>query len=172
MLMLTTVIAGVAIAEALNISSLLLCMAASAFLANFCNEFESVLSLGDDWTPPLFMLFFVISGAQLKLEILPTVGVLGVLYIIFRSFGKYIGTYIGAVFVKAEDNIRKYLGITLLPQAGVAIGMATIVVSTAGFEAYAGKVQAVVLCATLVYELIGPLLTKMALAKAGEIDKK
>ena len=171
-LTLTTVIAGVAIAQKFDLSALLLCMAASAFTANFSQESDTLLSLLDGWTPPLFMLFFVISGAQLKLEILPQVGVMGALYIVFRALGKYLGARWGCRAVKTEKTVQKYLGVTLLPQAGVAIGLATIVVSTPGFEAYAGQVQAVILTGTLIYELAGPLLTKAALTRAGEIEKK
>lgn len=172
MAVLATIITGTAIAQWLDLSALLLCMAASAFLANFSQEADALLSQLDDWTPPLFMLFFVISGAQLRLEILPQIGVMGAMYILFRSLGKYFGARLGCTVVKTEKTVKKYLGITLLPQAGVAIGLATIVVSTPGFEAYADKVQAVILCGTLIYELIGPLLTKASLMKAGEIEKE
>ena len=115
------------------------------------------------------MLFFVISGADLKLSVLPAVGVLGVLYIIARSLGKYFGARLGAKFVKAEDTVKKWLGFTLLPQAGVAVGMAQIALSRLSGD-LGQKIQAVVLSATLVYEIVGPLLTKMALKKAGEIE--
>ena len=172
MLTLASVIAGVAIAQKFDLSALLLCMAASAFTVNFSHEADRILEQLDAWTPPLFMLFFVISGAQLRLELLPQVGVMGALYIVFRTLGKYLGARWGSRIVKTEKEVQKYLGVTLLPQAGVAIGLATIVVSTPGFEAYAGKVQAVILTGTLIYELIGPLLTKAALTRAGEIEKK
>ena len=171
MLGIAAVLAGVAIAEWLGLSSLLLCMASGAFLANFSNESERVFSLIDDWTPVLYLLFFVVSGAQLRLDVLPTVGILGVLYIVFRSLGKIFGTSLGCTLEKTEPAVRKYLGITLLPQAGVAIGLSTVVAATPGFED-ARSIQAVILCATLIYELIGPLLTKMALRRAGEIKQK
>ena len=171
MLTLTTVITGAAVAQYFDLSALLLCMAASAFVANFSQESDKLLAQLDEWTPPLFMLFFVISGAQLRLEILPKVGVMGALYVVFRSLGKYLGARWGCAAVKTEKTVRKYLGVTLLPQAGVAIGLATIVVSTPGFEAYAGQAQAVILTGTLLYELAGPLLTKAALTAAGEIEK-
>lgn len=171
MLTLTAVIAGVAIAQFFDLSALLLCMAASAFVVNFSHEADRLFADLDAWTPPVFMLFFVISGAQLKLEILPKVGIMGVLYIFFRSLGKYLGARWGSAAVKAEPNVKKYLGVTLLPQAGVAIGLAATVVATAGFDAYAGQVQAVILTGTLLYELAGPLLTKAALTAAGEIEK-
>ena len=116
------------------------------------------------------MLFFLVSGAELDLAVLPAVGLIGVIYLIARSLGKYFGAYLGAVMVKADPNIKKYLGITLLPQAGVAIGLAQIAMTD--LPAYGAQIRAVVLCATLVYELVGPLLTKMALQAAGEIRKE
>ena len=100
---------------------------------------------------------------------MPTVGLLGVLYIVFRSIGKYFGAWLGAALEHRDRNIRRYLGLTLLPQAGVAIGMAQIVIRS--LPEYGAKIQAVVLCATLVYELAGPLITKAALTTAGEIAK-
>lgn len=172
MLTLTFVVGGVALAETFGLSALLLCMAESTFLANFSGDADKLFHYTDEWTPPLFMLFFVISGAQLQLDVVPKIGVIGVLYILLRSGGKYLGARWGSGVVKAEPNVKKYLGITLLPQAGVAIGLATVVAAAPGFEAYGSRIQAVILCATLFYELVGPLLTKLALEKAGEIPKK
>ena len=165
----TAVLAGSAIASIFNLSSLLLCMAIGACLINLRNDAESVLEVTDSWTPPLFMLFFVLSGAELDLAVVPTVGLVGILYLVARSLGKYFGSFLGASIVKASPNIRKYLGITLLPQAGVAIGMAQVALTA--LPAYGTKIQAVVLSATLIYELIGPVLTKMALTAAGEIEQ-
>ncbi len=163
---------GVALAEQFGLSSLLLCMCIGAGFVNTRKHAESILDGADRWTPPLFMLFFVISGAELDLAVLPAVGLLGVLYLVARSLGKYFGTYFGALAVKADKNIRNYLGAALLPQAGVAIGMAQIVISQ--LPEYGSQVRAVVLTATLIYELFGPLITKIVLTKAGEItpDKK
>ena len=167
----TATVIGTALAQMLNLSSLLLCMMIGAVMANLGKDVDRVLEGNDRWTPPIFMLFFVISGADLDLSILPTVGILGVLYIVARSIGKYFGARVGAGIVKADANVRKWLGFTLLPQAGVAVGMAQIALTRLPGDAGA-KVQAVVLCATLIYEIVGPVLTKMALSKAGEIDKK
>ena len=171
-LCITATVIGVALADMWGLSSLLLCMMIGAVFSNLGFEVDRVLEGPDRWTPPLFMLFFVISGADLDLSILPTVGILGALYIIARALGKYFGAMAGAAVVKADPNIRKYLGLTLLPQAGVAVGMAQIALSefTALGESDIGrKIQAVVLCATLVYEIVGPVLTKISLKKAGEI---
>lgn len=157
------------ISEMLGLSSLLLCMAAGAVLANLSPEANKMLDVNERWTPPLYMLFFVISGAELDISLLPSAGLLGASYIIARSLGKYFGAYVGSMISHTEKNIRKYLGITLLPQAGVAIGMSMLVVSS--LPEYGKEIRAVVLCATLIYELVGPLLTKIALTRAGEIEK-
>lgn len=158
---------GVAIAEQFHLSSLLLCMCIGAGFVNTNKHAEPILEGTDRWTPPLFMIFFVISGAELDLAVLPTVGLLGVLYLIARSMGKYFGTFFGSLAVGADKNIRKYLGAALLPQAGVAIGMAQIIMNE--LPAYGSQVRAVILTATLIYELVGPMITKIVLTKAGEI---
>ncbi len=166
---IAAVLLGVALSEMWDLSSLLLCMSIGAAFVNLKSESETavILEQCDRWTPPLFMLFFVISGAELDLAVIPTVGLLGVLYLLARSLGKYFGAYLGSTLVKAHPHIRRYLGITLLPQAGVAIGMAQVVIGA--LPDYGPSIRAVVLCATLVYELVGPLLTKWALTRAGEI---
>ncbi|MBQ8292347.1 MAG: cation:proton antiporter [Bacilli bacterium] len=171
--MIACVFLGVALCEIMPIelSSLLVCMMIGAVFTNMRSDSISILDGGERWTPPLFMLFFIISGAELDLAILPTVGVIGISYLIARSLGKVFGSTIGAKVVKADKNIVKYLGLTLLPQAGVAIGMAQMVSVSLG-GSVGEKVTAVVLCATLIYELVGPLITKIALTKAGEIKKK
>ena len=168
-LIVAVVFMGSALASTLGLSSLLLNMCIGAVLANMRDDFENIIEINDQWTPPLFMLFFVISGAELDLHVLPTVGLLGIAYLIARSAGKYFGALIGSVITHQDTNIKKYLGLTLLPQAGVAIGMSQIVITA--LPQYGGQIRAVVLCATLVYEFVGPLLTKIALTKAGEIQK-
>ena len=167
MICIAGVVLGEAVANQFGLSDLLVCMSVGAVFANLRDDALDVMDLCDGWTPPLFMLFFVISGAELDLAALPTVGVLGLIYIVVRALGKYFGAYLGAVVVKASPSIRKYLGITLLPQAGVAIGMAQMALAT--MPEFGARIQAVVLAATLIYELVGPVATKIALTKAGEI---
>ena len=167
MICIAGVVLGEAVANQFGLSDLLVCMSVGAVFANLRDDALDVMELCDGWTPPLFMLFFVISGAELDLAALPTVGVLGLIYIVVRALGKYFGAYLGAVVVKASPNIRRYLGITLLPQAGVAIGMAQMALAT--MPEFGARIQAVVLAATLIYELVGPVATKIALTKAGEI---
>lgn len=168
-LVVTAVFLGVGLSELLGLSSLLLCMAIGAALANFSQVTDAVMEGTDRWTPPVFMLFFVISGAQFNFEVLKTVGLAGILYLVLRSAGKYFGAMFGCLITKTEKNVRKYLGVTLLPQAGVAIGMAQL--SLTVVPEYGEQIRAVILCATLIYELVGPLLTKIVLTKAGEIKK-
>ena len=169
-LMLAAVFACVALSEMWELSSLLTCMMLGAVFANMRSDSVIAMELCEGWTPALFMLFFVLSGAELDFSILLTVGIPGVIYIIARSAGKYFGAFTGAAMSHADPKVRKYLGITLLPQAGVAIGMAQMVAASDLPQTLSAQVVTVALFATLVYELAGPVLTKLALAKAGEIS--
>ena len=166
-LSIALVLAGVGLCDILNLSSLLVCMMIGAMMVNLSQQREVLMEQCDRFTPPLFLLFFVLSGADLDLSVLPSVGVIGVLYLLLRSIGKWGGTWLGAVCVKADKNIRQYLGLTLLPQAGVAIGMAALV--SARFPTLGTQVNTIVLAGVLVFELVGPVITKIALTKAGEI---
>ena len=157
-------IAGVHVA----FSSLLVCMMLGAVFCNICDFSEELMDRVDRWTAPLFVIFFVLSGAELELDVFADLAIviIGLIYILARSFGKYSGAFISAKAVKCDDKIVKYLGVTLLPQAGVALGMA-IKAETLGPEGHI--VANITLFAVLVYELIGPMLTKIALTKAGDI---
>ncbi len=148
-------------------SLLLVCMMTGTLFCNICDFSEELMARVDGWTAPLFVLFFVLSGAELDLSVLRNSSVLliGVIYIIVRSMGKYIGAYGSCALTGCGTNIQKYLGITLLPQAGVALGMAI----TAQTLADGAVVRSVVLFSVLVYELVGPAMTKRALLAAGEI---
>jgi hypothetical protein len=123
----------------------------------------------DKWTSPLFALFFVISGAELELNVFADSAIIliGVVYIIFRSLGKMIGASVSAKFTKCDPMIVKYLGITLLPQAGVALGMSVTAMSLGSYEG--SLIRNIILFSVLIYELVGRVLTKIALIKAGEI---
>ena len=166
-LSIALVLAGVGLCDILNLSSLLVCMMIGAMMVNLSQQREVLMEQCDRFTPPLFLLFFVLSGADLDLSVLPSVGLIGIAYLLLRSIGKWGGRYLGAVCVKADKHIRHYLGLTLLPQAGVAIGMAALV--SARFPTLAAQVNTIVLAGVLVFELIGPVITKIALTKAGEI---
>ncbi|MBR3741159.1 MAG: cation:proton antiporter [Clostridia bacterium] len=166
-LSIALVLAGVGLCDMWNLSSLLVCMMIGAVMVNLSQQREVLMEQCDRFTPPLFLLFFVLSGADLDLSVLPSVGLIGVGYLLLRCIGKWGGTMLGAVCVKADSNIKKYLGLTLLPQAGVAIGMASLV--AARFPTLGSQVNTIVLAGVLVFELIGPVITKLALTKAGEI---
>ena len=148
-------------------SLLLVCMMTGTVFCNICDFSEELMSRVDGWTAPLFVLFFVLSGAELNLGILanPLVLLIGAVYIISRSLGKYLGSYASCAATGCSEKITKHLGITLLPQAGVALGMAL----TAQQLADGAVVRSVVLFSVLVYELVGPALTKRSLIAAGEI---
>ena len=149
-------------------SLLLVCMMTGTVFCNICDFSEELMGRVDGWTAPLFVLFFVLSGAELNLEILanPLVLLIGAVYIVFRSIGKYAGSYGSCALTGCSESIKKHLGITLLPQAGVALGMAL----TAQQLADGQVVRNVVLFSVLVYELVGPALTKRSLIAAGEIQ--
>lgn len=166
-LAIAAVLGGVGLCDILGFSSLLVCMMIGAVVVNFSSQQQAIMEQTDRFTPPVFLLFFVLSGADLDVAVLPSVGLLGVAYIVIRSFGKWFGAMLGATVEKSDHNIRKYLGFALLPQAGVAIGMARIV--SAQFPQFGAQINAIVLAATLIYELLGPVITKIALTKAGEI---
>lgn len=149
-------------------SLLLVCMMTGTVFCNVCDTSMELMDRVDGWTAPLNVLFFVLSGAELNLEVLsnPLVLLVGVVYIIFRSAGKISGSYISCAMTNCSETIKKHLGITLLPQAGVALGMAL----TATNLADGVMVRNVVLFSVLVYELVGPTLTKRSLMAAGEIN--
>ena len=149
-------------------SSLLVCMMLGTTFCNFCDFSEELMARVDRWTAPIFILFFVISGAELELSVFTDLFVvlIGIVYIISRCFGKYFGASISARGTKCEPNIVKYLGITLWPQAGVALGMA---IKSAALGTQGALIANITLFSVLVYELVGPYLTKVALTKAGEI---
>lgn len=156
------------ISNLLGFSALLACMAMSAVYVNISNVSDKVFEQVDRMTPPIFILFFFLSGANLDINVLPTVGVIGILYVIFRVIGKLIGAAFGAKISNSEPTVKKYLGYTLIPQAGVAIGLAGI--ATTVVPEYGIEIQTIILCATVIYELFGPVITKLALKKAGEIQ--
>ncbi len=156
----------------IGFSSLLVCMMLGTVFCNICDFSEEIMGKTDRWTAPLFILFFVLSGAELELGIfsnLAAVGI-GVAYILSRSVGKWAGASISAKMVHCEPMIQKYLGITLLPQAGVALGMSVTVAQTLGAEGE--MVRNIVLFGVLIYELVGPTLTRIALTRAGDIKPK
>ena len=155
----------------IGFSSLLACMMLGTVFCNICEVSEELMERADRWTTPVLILFFVISGAELELSVFADimVVVIGAVYIISRSLGKYFGAGISAKMAKCNPNVVKYLGITLLPQAGVALGMAIKAIELGPEGAI---VRNITLFAVLIYEIVGPFLTKVALTKAGDINEE
>jgi len=148
-------------------SLLLVCMMTGTVFCNVCDTSQELMERVEKWTVPLNVLFFVISGAELDLQVLisPVTLLVGVIYIIFRSVGKYVGASSSCRLSRCTPAVTKHLGITLLPQAGVALGMALTATALPG----GALIRNVVLFSVLVYELVGPALTKRSLTLAGEI---
>lgn len=155
----------------IGFSSLLSCMMLGTVFCNACDFSAELMDRLDRWTAPIYILFFVLSGAKLDLEVFSNLFtvIIGIVYIIFRCLGKYFGARWSATSVHCDENVRKYLGITLFPQAGVALGMSSksAILGPAGLI-----IENITLFSVLIYELVGPFLTKTALLKAGEIDKE
>jgi len=155
----------------IGFSSLLVCMMLGTIFCNICDFSEELMDRLERWTAPLYILFFVVSGAELEFSVFADVMIIliGIAYILVRSLGKYFGAYWSASFTHCDKKIVKYLGITLLPEAGVALGMVNMVMKS-GELGQAGVIVAnITLFAILIYELFGPAFTKWALLKAGEI---
>ena len=152
-------------------STLLVCMAMGTVFCNLCDFSEELMDRIDRWTAPLMVLFFVLSGSDLDFDVFADWAIIlvGVVYILFRSAGKIIGASVSAKFTHCSPAIQKYLGITLLPQAGVSLGMSLTAMS---LGAPGQIIRNVALFAVLVYELVGPLMTRIALQKAGEISAR
>ena len=160
----------------IGFSSLLTCMMLGTVFCNVCKTSEEMMQRTEKWTKPLFVLFFVISGASLDLTVFkePVFILIGVIYILFRSVGKIVGSYTSAKLMKCDEKTVKYLGITLLPQAGVALGMVSTISadSVFGGSVIGNTVRFVILFGVLIYEIFGPMMTKWALVKAGDITEK
>ncbi len=147
----------------LNGSALLSCMALGAALVNWSN----VMEVSNSFTPPLLMFFFTMSGAGFNLDALKSIGLLGVVYVIMRVIGKMLGAYLGGKLTHQEEKVCRYLGPTLMPQAGVALGL--ILVAESIVPQYGPQIRTVILCSTFIYSILGPSVAKWALIKADEI---
>ena len=156
----------------ISFSSLLVCMMLGTVFCNMSEFSEDVMNRSEKWTAPLNAAFFVLSGAALDLGVFSHLQyvLVGIVYILIRSLGKYLGAMISSTAMGCDGNVRRYLGITLLPQAGVALGMCTQAMALGEFEG--SVIRNVTLFGVLIYELAGPLMTRYALQKAGEITEK
>ena len=155
----------------IGFSSLLVCMMLGSVFCNLCPLSDEIMHNADRWSAPLLVLFFVISGAELELGVFAKASsvLIGLVYIVSRSCGKYLGARESARLVGCDKKVVDYLGITLLPQAGVALGMC---VTAAQLPGDGPLIRNIVLFAVLIYEIFGPVATKWALTKAGDIQPK
>ena len=160
----------IGVASYFNVSSLLACLALGAAVTNLVYRSDRVLSVIDRFTPPIFVSFFAISGADLQISVLRQVGLLAIGYVIFRMIGKVLGAYLGAKWTNAPAVVQKYLGLALAPQAGVAIGLSLVAEKT--LPGTGIVLRNIILGSTVIYELIGPVVAKQALMMAGEISSE
>ena len=153
-------------------SSLLVCMTLGTVFCNMCDYSADIMHRSERWSAPLYAVFFVLSGARLELGVFKygSVMLIGIVYILVRCAGKYSGALISSTIMNCSENVKKYLGITLFPQAGVALGM-VVSAQSLGAE-MGGLIRNIILFSVLVYELAGPMMTRIALTKAGEIEQK
>lgn len=168
---LTSLIAiglGAGLAKLLGLSPLLTNIMIGMTLVNLLHKPDRAFNSINYFVPPFYVLFFTLAGATLDLSILKTVGLIGIAYVFARAIGKYLGSYIGAVSVKADKSITKYLGLALLPQGGVSIGLSLIVRQQ--LPEYATAITTIIMFSVLIYETLGPVFSKIAIQKAGEIN--
>lgn len=153
----------------LSFSPLLTCMMMGTIFCNLCDFSKELMERTDSWTAPLFILFFVLSGASLNLNVFSDVIIvsIGLIYVFFRAAGKYLGAYSSAGLVRCDKPIQNYLGITLFPQGGVALGMSLIAAQQLGADG--ALIRNITLFAVLIYEIVGPMLTKISLIRSGDI---
>ena len=161
------VLLSIGLAVKLNLSILLTTMALGAVLVNFGRTPMTYFDSLGDIESPLFLIFFVLAGANLEISTLKSMGIVGIAYILSRSVGKIAGAYIGGVVAKVPNKVKNYIGFALLPQAGVALGVALI--AKADFPDVGNAIFSTIIATTVVFEMIGPLLTKFSLSRAGDI---
>lgn len=159
---------GTAIASYLKLSPLLTCIVIGATLANTLQNSKRVFESVNDFASPVYVLFFTLAGASLNLSVLSTVGLMGIAYVFARAFGKMFGAWIGAKYVKAEDVVRQNLGLALLPQGGISIGL--IVLVRQQLPEFALAISTIIMFSVLIYEVSGPIFAKIAIQRAGEIN--
>ena len=169
-LVLAFTISGAGIATAFHLSLILTCMMIGVTLTNLMRNHIRVFNALNRFTPPIYLFFFTLAGASLHLNVLGKIGVMGIGYVVARSVGKIFGAGMGAKMVGYDDNIVKNIGLSLLPQAGVAIGLSMI--AKQQIPELGGTVSTIILGGVFVFEIIGPIAAKIALTRAGEIDKK
>lgn len=161
---------GMGISTALGLSPLLTNIVIGTTLVNLVPRTDRVFGSVNNFVPAFYVLFFTLAGASLELGILRQIGLIGTAYVLARGFGKYMGSYIGSTYVKAEDVVKKYLGFALLPQGGISIGLLILVRQQ--MPEYAAAITTIIMFSILIYETSGPIFSKYALKKSGEIKEQ
>ncbi len=167
-LVITILLSICAICSTVNISPLLSCMVFSAVYVNMTNDLN-IYNQVDNFTPPIMSMFFIVSGMNLDIHMLSTAGIIGLCYFVIRIIGKYVGAYIGCVVTNTDKKTKNFLGIALIPQAGVAIGLCALAQRMLPYD-LANYLSTIILSSSILYELIGPISAKLALIFAGVID--
>ena len=162
------IILGASLSNLLGVSPLLTCMMIGAMVINLVQNANRIFDIVSDFTPPVYVLFFTLAGASLDVRILTKVGFIGIGYIIARTLGKVIGAGVGAKIVDAPSNVVKYLGMALLPSGGIPIGLALIVASE--LPSIGEAITTIVLFSILIFDIIGPVLTRIGIVRSGEKD--
>lgn len=170
LLPMTIILASVGIAIKLGLSSLLTCCTLGGVIANISKNKTKIFETVEDLSAHIYLLFFTLSGMSLDLNVIKGLGIVGIIYIIARALGKIAGASLGSFITKSEPKIKKYLGFGLLPQAGVAIGLASLTATR--FPTMGVEIMNLIMAAVFVYELIGPVFTKFILIKSGEAQEK
>ncbi len=165
---LATIGGATGVANLLGLSSLLTCIMIGTTLVNLLHNSNRVFSVTQEFISPFYLLFFTLAGASLNISILSKVGALGIAYVISRAGGKIIGAWIGARAVNADEAVVKYLGISLLPQGGISIGLSMIVRQQ--LPQYSVALITIIMFSVLIYEALGPVFAKIAIQKSGEVD--
>lgn len=167
-LILVTILGTTGLANMFGISALLCNMVVGATACNLNRNIKRIFDIINEFAPPIHLLFFTFAGASLNLSALKSIGFLGVVYALSRAIGKISGATIGAKMVNAPPRVQKWLGLALLPQGGISIGLSMIVARE--LPDHAGEIITVILFSVLVFEIIGPILAKISITKAGEVD--
>jgi len=162
------ILLGIGFSNLLNLSPLLTNIAIGMTLVNLMKKSIYVFNSVNDFVAPFYVLFFTFAGASLDLKVLLSVGIIGIAYIFARGFGKYLGAFLGGKLAKAEKEVTKFLGLGLLPQGGISIGLSVIVASQ--LPEYAAIINTIIMFSVLVYETTGPIFSKLAISLSGEIN--
>lgn len=159
---------GMGCAKVMGLSPLLVNIMVGLMLVNLSPQHEKAFNAINDFVPPFYVLFFALAGAGLDLSVLKAVGMIGIAYVFARGIGKALGAFVGAVSTKAEKVVSRYLGLALLPQGGISIGLSILVRQQ--LPEFAKEITTIIMFSVLIYEITGPIFAKIAIQKAGEIN--